>query len=391
MLFFAYTGPADSSRVEAYDLKTRRRTVLIPRASNPRFVTGGFLTFIRNGALLAVRFDEKRLRIEGDPMPVLSDVAFDVSNGSAAYAVSTQGTLAYVRQSDADAPQLLREVGRDGRDGELLTTKGKWAEPRLSPDGRYLAATLRSSPWQIWLLDRSRRVLSQLTRSAGASFSPNWAPDGKSLVHVAETPVYDVVRTLLDGSSVDTLSRTSRDKFATSVGPDGRTFAFSQLLEHDDVFVQTGRDAPRAIMTGPDARQGATISPDGRWIAYVERSAGRRAEVYVQSLTSASRRQVSSEGGDQPRWTKQGGELVYRRGDAMLSATFDPVTGEPSRPIELFRRLMAGQMSDGRTTGFDVSADGLRFYIVEPQQPERRATVALIFNWRRDLERALPR
>ena len=391
LLFYTYTYPADSSRIEALDLATRKRVVLVPNASNPRYVNGGFLTFLRGGVVMAVRFDVQSLRVTGSPVPILTDVAADLTGGLTAFAVAENGTLAYMRQSDFDVPQLVRDVGRDGRDGDLLTTTGKWTEPRLSPDGRFLAITLWGRLPQVWLLDRARHVLSQLTRSAGASFSANWAADGRSIVHVTETPVYDVVRTPLDGSAIDTLMQSRADKYVSSVSPDGRSIVFTQSHLFEEVFVRTGRDAPRAIGPAGASRAQGVISPDGRWIAYREQASSDHFDVYVQSLSTPARRQVSSDGGDQPVWTKNGLELIYRRGDAVMAAAFDPSTGEPGRPIELFRRLAAGQSSNERTTGFDVSRDGLHFFIVEPQQPDRRAAVGLIFNWRSDLQRALRR
>ncbi len=391
VLFFSYTYPADSSRVELLDLATRKRTRLISHASNPRYVSGGFLTFLRDGTLMAVRFDAATLRMEGDPVPVLTDIAWNETNGTTAYAFSNDATLVYLRQSQIDVPQLVREVGRDGRDGDLLTTSGSWAEPRLSPDGRFLALTMNGRRWQIWLLDRARRVLSQLTRGASVSFAPNWSPDGRSIIHATETPVYDVVRTPLDGSTVDTLLRSSIDKVPTSVAPDGRGFSYTQSRDPTGVFVRPGNDTPREIGRGNENRNLSVISPDGRWIAYKEQSPGSKPQIYVQSLATPARRQVSPDGGDQPRWSKQGREIVYRIGDAVMAAPFDPVTGEPGRPVELFRRAMAGQVSGYRTTGYDVSPDGLHFFIVEPQNRDRRATASLIFNWRGDLERALRR
>ena len=391
VLFFSYTYPSDSSRVEVLDLVSRKRIPLLSHASNPRYINGGFVTFMRDGTVMAVRFNVEKLRVEGSPVPVLEDVAWEPTDGNLAYDVSDDGTISYLRQSDVDVPQLVREVGRDGRDGELLTTSGRWAEPRLSPDGRALALTRNGRRWQIWLLDRARHVLSQLTRSAGVSFSPNWTPDGRAIVHATETPVYDVVRTPLDGAAVVTLMRSRFDKVPSSVGPDGRTFAFTRVTGSTEVFVRTGNDSVRAVGTNAEDRGTPAISPDGRWIAYREHALGNRTEVYVQSLASFARRQVSSDGGDQPLWTKKGRELVYRRGDAVMAAPFDPSTGEPGRPVELFRRPAAGQLSGDRTTGYDVSPDGLRFFIIEQQQRDRRATAALIFNWRGDLERALRR
>ena len=389
LLFFSYAFPADSSRVEVVDLSTRRRQTLIGNASFPRYVAGGYLTFIREGVVMAVRFDASALRVDGEPVSVLTNVASDQTLGVSGYAISKDGTLVYQRQSDVDVPQLVREIGRDGRDGELLTATGRWAEPRLSPDGRYLALSQLGRSIQIWLLDRTRQVFSQLTRGAGASFSPNWSPDSRSLIHIAETPVYDVVRTPVDGSAVDTLLRSGADKVPTSVGPDGRSWAF---VTKGQVFVRTGNDAPRSLAINGNPRVQPVISPDGKWIAYAELTTTRRsADVYVQSMTGLARRQVSSGGGGQPRWTKGGRELVYRKGDAVLASPFDPATGEPGTPAELFRRPTAGQLYNNLTTGFDVSPDGQRFFLVIPQENARPSTVALVLNWRRDLERALSR
>ena len=130
-----------------------------------------------------------------------------------------------------------------------------------------------------------------------------------------ETPVYDVVRTPLDGSAVDTLLRSRIDKIPTSVTPDGRGFSYAQSRDPTGVFVRTGNDAPRQTGTNNESRNLSVISPDGRWIAYREQSSGSEPQIYVQSLATPERRQVSPDGGDQPRWSKQGREIVYRLGD----------------------------------------------------------------------------
>jgi serine/threonine-protein kinase len=391
VLFFSYTFPADSSRVEVFDLKTRTRIPLVSNAGNPRYVDGGYLTFVRDGSVLVVRFDPTTLRVTGTPAAVLTDVAWDQSGGIAAYAVSNNGTLAYRRSADVYVSQVVKEIRRDGTDGAVLTPPAMWAEPRIAPDDRTVAFTRGGRVMQIWLYDRTRHVLSQLTRAASVSFSPNWTPDGRSLVHVAETPVYDIVRTSVDGSSVDTLLKDKIDKIPTSVSPDGRTFAYTRAEGRDDIFLRTGNDAPRTVGPNADARGGAVISPDGKWIAYTEQAPGRRAEVYVQSYAGTGRRQVSSDGGDQPRWTKGGRELIHRRGDAVIASPINPATGEPGQSVELFRRPTAGQLNGERSTGYDVSADGSRFYLVVPQQQGRSTNVAIVVNWRADLERALSR
>jgi hypothetical protein len=75
----------------------------------------------------------------------------------------------------------------------------------------------------------------------------------------------------------------------------------------------------------------------------------------------------------------------------VLAAPFDPATGEPGFPTELFRRPFAGSLYNNSTTGFDVSPDGERFFLIIPQERARASNVALVLDWRRDLERALLR
>jgi len=114
--------------------------------------------------------------------------------------------------------------------------------------------------------------------------------------------------------------------------------------------------------------------------------------VYVRSLAAGGgRRQVSADGGDQPLWSKNGREIVFRRGDAVLAASFDPATGEVGRPEELFRKPDAGRLSSNRTGGYDVSADGSRFVLITPVgRPDALPTV-VVTNWLEELKKKVPR
>lgn len=389
VLFYSYPFPADSSRIEVFDLAARKRIPLISNASNPRYVTGGFLTFVRDGTVFGVRFDVGALRLVGTPLPVQAGVAWDQAGGAAAYVVADNGTLAYVRRSDVDTPELVYEMARDGNDVAVLTPTGRWAEPRLSPDQRYLALSSVGRAFQIHLYDRTRGVMSQLTRGAGSSFSSAWSSDGKSIIHATETPAYDVVRTPLDGSPVEMLVKDRFDKIPTSVSSDGQTVAFTREADRDEVVVRSADGRERAISASENGRGMGVISPDGKWIAYREQASGQRAELYAQSMSGPARHQLSANGGEQPRWTKGGRELVYRRGAAIMAVAFDPLTGEPGLATELFRRPPPRQLNGGRTPSFDVSPDGSRFFVVVPSQRGRTPSVAVILNWRSDLERAL--
>ena len=140
-----------------------------------------------------------------------------------------------------------------------------------------------------------------------------------------------------------------------------------------------GQPTPLDAQSG--SQRNATFSPDGRWIAYDEANDQEQPQVYVRSLAgSRARIQVSMNGGTQPRWTRAGRELVYRRGDVMVAVSFDPATGSVGSPTQLFRVPDAGQL-DNRTPGYDVTPDGSRFLLVTPVARPDVQPMHVITNW----------
>lgn len=115
------------------------------------------------------------------------------------------------------------------------------------------------------------------------------------------------------------------------------------------------------------SQRSADFSPDGRWIAYDEGTPGRAAEVYVRAWPGdGGRRQVSAASGSEPRFTKGGREIVYRRGATLLAAPFDPVTGAVGTPTVVLQRRVAWSAGDWRTRSYDVTSDGARFVMAVP-------------------------
>ena len=108
------------------------------------------------------------------------------------------------------------------------------------------------------------------------------------------------------------------------------------------------------------------LSANDRYIAYVSNESGRD-EVYVQSFPAGGNRVlVSVNGGTLPRWGRDGRELFYVRGDALLAVS---VTTAPAFEVrstsELFRHPGLAK-DDGRPFAYDISNDGQRILLVEP-------------------------
>ncbi len=394
-IYNSFSTPLARSRIEAVEFATGRKTVLIDGALFARYVPSGHLLYVQNEAIFAVPFDPAKLSVLGPAVPVVNDVAVETTNGVAGYAVSETGTLVYLKGSEWRVPRRVVWTNRAGIERLLLPDPGLWAEPRLSPNGRWLAVTRMDPTRQIWLYDLSRQVFTQLTRSAGVSFNAIWMPDGRSVIHTVESPVYDLQSAPIDGSAPERLVVSDFDKMASSVSPDGRTVVYHETSVQDRLmFAPIAGGDPVPLEDRPTSQRNASFSPDGRWLAYEELGENGTPQVYVRAGSEeeqSGRRQISADGGDQPRWTRTGREIVYRKGDAVLSVSFEPATGEVGTPVLLFRKREAGRLGGGRTIGYDVTPDGSQFLLVIPiDRPGAQPTV-VVLNWLEELKRRVKR
>jgi serine/threonine-protein kinase len=394
VIYTSYSSPANQSRIEAVDLESGEKTVLVPNAVFGRYVNTGHLLFARAGAIFAVRFDPKTLRTSGDAEPVVEDVYWSLTNGLAGFDVSDNGTLVYIRASEAVITRQVVWADRSGRVTPVLQEAGSWAEPRLSPDGRWIALTRTSPDQQIWLFDNARRVLSQFTRFAdGIAFGAVWTPDSRAIVFAREVPQYNIHRQRLDAQADEELVNTRHDKVPSSLSADGRRVVYYEVISESRLTVTDLRTgAARQIGDSNLDGYTADFSPDGRWIAYDEFDAAGTANTYVRLADgTGGRRQVSADGGDQPIFTRNGRELVYRKGDAMYAVSFEPASGEIGTPQLLFRVPDGGRLNGGRTRGYDVTPDGQRFLLVTPIDQPGAAPNVVITNWTEELKTRLPR
>ncbi len=392
VMFTNFVAPTSRSRLEAVDIATGERTVLVEGAIFGRYAQSGHLLFARTGAVFAVPFDARSLKVHGTPVPVVEDVAWSLTNGLAAFAVAANGTLVYVRASEARIDRRVTWVDRSGNMQPAFTETGAWTEVTRSPDGRWLALTREEPTVQLWLYDNARQVLSQLTQfTDGVSFAPLWMPDSRSLVFSREVPQYDIWRQPIDGSAATPVVQSELDKIPLMVSADGLLVGYSETVSQTVLKIAPIAGGPPRIVNQSEYDQRtADISPNGRWIAYGESNARGATDVYVRDIAAGGgRRPVSSTGGDQPRFTRNGREIVYRRGDAMHATSFDPATGEVGTPVLLFTTPNAGSFPGPRN--YDVTPDGSRFLI--PMAVERPGTTpnVVVTNWFDELRRRVPR
>ena len=298
----AYLGSLDGSV---------KRRLLAGQVRRVIYAHPGYLLFGRGASLMALRFDPETLRVSGEPVPVVDDMRYgDVS-------VSTNGLLAYIRDPGYEERELVwRE--RDGTRGTSLV-KGEIAYTHEFSDDDLRVAYSRieeGMSTDIWLMEASRPVPIRFTLGAEWDFHPVWSPDGSRIAFTsARGGAYDVYVKRLGEETDEPLLKTSAPKFVSDWSSDGEYVIYDSLdpETRSDIWVlpMNGAAEPRVFLASPFGEGEARLSPDGDWLAYASDVSGS-LEVYVRSFPRPGRGyRASSNGGQQPRWRDDGGELFY--------------------------------------------------------------------------------
>ena len=151
-----------------------------------------------------------------------------------------------------------------------------------------------------------------------------------------------------------------------------------------------GTRQARPFLNTPFWEKQATFSPNGRWLAYVSDESGE-FEVYARPFPGPGPRfPISSEGGEEPAWSRSGRELFYRSGGRMMSVTISETPEfSASRPQVLFEGLYHYADLPART--YDVSPDGRFVMVTEPEPDEATRQLHVILNWSEELKRPASR
>jgi len=319
---------------------------------------------------------------------------------SAQFAVSPEGSLAYIPVKARSAE--LRPVWVD-RQGHVELLKGAtprgYLNVRISPNGKQAAFTIQDGDNQdVWIYDLMRHTLNPLT-SDGFSELPFWVLDGKFLLFGSyQIGRPQLFRQSVTGSgSAELLATLEQPAGAmTSCSPDGKEFLFARAdpkhprLDQDIWVVQLKQNqeySQRSYIQREINQREAVWSPNGQWVAYSSDESGRW-EIYVEPYPGPGPKvPVSTEGGQQPMWSRDEKELFYRNGNKMMAVAVETesqfrVTG----PIELFE---GRYLSTASLQNYDVAPDG-RFLMIREPRESAPLGVNVVLNWFDELKRLVP-
>jgi len=391
VLFASGTSTTDL-RVSVYSIKTGERRDLFP-GSYPRYASSGHVIYKQAENLMAAPFDPERLQVTGPSVPVVEGVLGDIS-GAAHFSMSAAGTLVYVSGSAAAAQRTLVWVARNGTEQPLHAPALAYGYARISPDGGRVALELDN---QIWQYDLARDTLTRFTFEGSVNQSPGWTPDGKRIAFRSNKEgANNLFWQLADGSGgLERLSTSQYTQNLVSWSGDGQLLAFFEInpTRQRDISVLRMSDRKVQLFLATPFNEGApSFSPDGRWLAYVSNESGR-PEIYVQPYPGPGGKwQISTEGGTEPVWNRNGRELFYRSGNKMMAV---PIATQPafapSKPTMLFEKVYAASQFPATGLAYDVSPDGQRFLMVkEGDQTAALTQINVVLNWFEELKRLAP-
>jgi serine/threonine-protein kinase len=351
-----------------------RKIIRLGVAGGSPLYRDGFLFFGRNdGTLSAVRFDPTALRIIDDPLPVLEGVMIKQQAAVADLAISSTGTLAYLL---GVAGLELVDASRNGTAQTLRPDLRLYRHPRVSPDGRRISLSIDGD---VWVYDIAAKTLARLT-SNGLTGAPEWTPDGRRICWtMVATDSAGVWWQPWDASAPpQQLVPRGRGSIVT---PDG-AYVITNVPESGHFWLKAvpiRRDSSRGSITllNSSTLPQARLSHEGHWLAYVSEETGAQ-EVYVQPFPGpGGRYQVSSGGGSEPMWSPSDGELFYRGGTALISAT---LTTRPELSVVRRDTLFEIDAPAGEVqAAYDVFPDGKRF--VFPRVVSTDAAPVVVMGW----------
>jgi Tol biopolymer transport system component len=411
-LQIAETGDASpvEAQIVAQSVTSGERKILVPTGSAPRYVPSGHLLYARDGIVFARRFDLERLEPISEETPVVEGVGrptfVGASTSVAYFDVSTSGSLVYIpgpitRMIQYDLGVLDPQKGIE----PLKLQPRAYRYPRVSHDGKWIAVEATDGQSEdIWIYERSRSSAMRRLTSSGRNRYPLWSSDSTFVAFQSERDGNrGLFRQRADGSG--TAERLTTPDPETSHVPnswsrDGHTLFYevvSDAASARELWALTLPDKTRMrvgeIQAASLSTVEATLSPNGRWLAYRSSVNGAPA-VSVQPFPATGGSITIAETAVHPVWSTDGRTLFFNR---MSTGEFFATTVTSESPFQFSTpRQLSGisseRESNSSPSNHDITPEGTFIGVIAAERGDNalKPQINIVLNWVEELRRILP-
>jgi Tol biopolymer transport system component len=379
-LYLQIGGKSGHSGVYMGSLDSHESRMVRSSPSNASYLSPGWLIFGSPGRLFAQGFDDRSVRLQGEPIPISDDVGWMWGVPASRFSISENGVLAYV--SNASEQVQLFWHNTDGSRTASLDTPQPYREISLSPDERKLAA-LRYNPEtgksDLWVIYLANGMATRITDHPVEL--PQWSPDGREVAFSSEyRRKLQLYAKTVGGSYEEPLYESDEDKHLLN-WPVRDSLLYATYTARSAFYrLHRGRPEPERLMQIEESAPFAEVSPDGRWIAFTTVDG-----IYISAYPSMQDQRRVGDSFGPAHWSKDSTELFYiGPGPRMFSVGIrrrEPL--ETSAPKALFPIPIQAISS-----GYAVTRDR-KFIFGEPGPSTivSRNAVTVVLNWTAVLKR----
>jgi Tol biopolymer transport system component len=389
-----FSGRLDHNLIIVGSLDSDEKRVIANASTNAVYADPGYLLYWRDNALVAQPFDLRTYSFTGEPRIVSDAVQYFPQTNLAIFAVVGTTLVTQTRAGGGANKSQLLWFDRHGKQVSTVGPPELVANPMLSPDGKRVALDQTDTDgrhYNVWVRDLNSSLATRLGFGPWLEQIAVWSPDGKQLIYTAnENLFFSLYLKNADGSGS---AKNVLDFGTPQQGPwdwsrDGKYLLVRK--ERELWYVTMPDRQPHPLLQAQSLIRNAQFSPDGKFVAYASSETGNW-EVYVSPFPSfGSRWQVSrGDGGEEPRWRRDGKELFYLAPDGRLMAS-DVKSGagfEASLPAALFQTHPRQALSAMDFFSYDVTADGQKFLVNTKVDTSNWAPLSVILNWSSEMEK----
>ena len=380
-LFVTRRGDADVPFAGSADGKLQKR--IVDNTSKAVFARGR-LFFVRDGNLLSQPFDPGRLELSGALTPVADHVEYFKVRALGNFSV-TETKMVYVDEASESSEIVVHD--RNGGVTEIPAGAAGYRILDISPDDRTLAVAINEHFEQgdVWLVQLQSGTKSRFTFNAGGALTGAFSPDGTRFAMSSGFYGQEVAINLrsLVSNDVQKIIEKRNSFVVSGWSPDGKYLIVDTQDPKSGFDVQKIDIASRGmtpVVQGTADELSPALSPDGKWLAYVSMESGAPA-VYVTTFPSGEGKwQPAQEGGNAPRWSRDGKQLFYTKDDRLMAVDFhDGTVPQFGAAAALPVKIVPDRIFLNSYSKYAVTADG-RFITTQPVGHTQQ-TIHLVTNW----------